>query len=58
MMEAWVKRVQHVVSYEETFEGATNDAVVASLRRSVGGHACVGASESGSGGEPNEWSTS
>ena len=31
---------------EEASEGASNDAVVASLRRSVNGHARIGASES------------
>ena len=45
-MEAWVKQVKHVGNEEETSEGASNDAVVASLARSVGGHAHVGASES------------
>ena len=39
-------RVKHVKKEKETFEGASNDAVVASLGRSVGGHAHVGASES------------
>ena len=53
-VEAWVKRVRDVGS-EETSEGASNDAVVASLGRSVGGHARAGASESGS---DSEWSTS
>ena len=43
----------------EATEGATNDTV-ASLRRSVGGHACVGASEGKDrgGGGSSEWSTS
>ena len=54
-VEAWVKRVRRVGSEEETSEGASNDAVVASLGRSVGGHARAGASESGS---DSEWSTS
>ena len=45
-MEAWVKRIKHAGNKEETSEGASNDAVVASLGRSVGGHARVGASES------------
>ena len=41
-MDVWVKRVKHVGSKEETYEGASNDAVVASLGRSVGGHARAG----------------
>ena len=45
-VEAWVKRVRQVGNEEETSEGASNDAVVASLGRSVGGHIRVGASES------------
>ena len=53
-MESWVKRVKHVGNEEETSEGASNDAVVGSLGRSVGRHTPVGASES----EPSEWSTS
>ena len=59
-VEAWVKRVKHVGNEEETSEGASNDAVVASLGRSVGGHARVGASEneSVSDSEASEWSTS
>ena len=59
-VEAWVKRVKHVGNEEETSEGASNDAVVASLGRSVGGHARVGASESEnvSDSEASEWSTS
>ena len=57
-MEAWVKRVKHVGNEEETSEGVSNDAVVGSLGRSVGGHAPVGASESenGSDSESSEWS--
>ena len=39
-------RVHHVKKEEETSEGASNDAVVASLGRWVGGHAHVGASKS------------
>ena len=54
------KRVKHVGNEEEASEGASNDAVVASLGRSVGGHARVGASESEnvSDSEFSEWSTS
>ena len=37
-VEAWIKRVKHVGNEEETSEGASNDAVVGSLGRSVGGH--------------------
>ena len=39
---------------------ASNDAVVGSLGRSVGGHAPVGVNENenGSDSEPSEWSTS
>ena len=44
-MEARVKQVKDVGNEEEASKGASNDAVVASLRRSVGGHPCVGASE-------------
>ena len=40
-MEAWVKRVKQVGNEEETSERASSDAVVASLGRSVGGHAPV-----------------
>ena len=47
-MEAWVKRVKHVENEEEASESASNDAVVASLRRSVGGYARLGARESDS----------
>ena len=47
-VEARVKRVKDVGNEEEASEGASNDAVVASLGRSVGGHARVGASESDS----------
>ena len=47
-MEAWVKRVKHVGNEEEASESASNDAVVASLGRSVGGYARVGARESDS----------
>ena len=47
-MEARVKRVKDVGNEEEASEGASNDAVVASPRRSVGGHARIGASESDS----------
>ena len=47
-VEAWVKRVKHVGNEEETSESTSNGAVVASLGRSVGGHARVGASESDS----------
>ena len=52
-----MKRVKHFGSEEETSEGASNGAVVASLGRLVGGHARVGASESGSDSESSEWST-
>ena len=47
-VEAWVKRVKHVGNEEEASESASNDAVVASLGRSVGGYARVGARESDS----------
>ena len=47
-MEAWVKRVKHVVNEEEASENAGNDAIVASLGRSVGGYVRVGARESDS----------
>ena len=59
-MEAWVKRERHVGNEEEASEGASNDAVVALLGKSVGGHARVGASESenGSDSESSKWSTS
>ena len=40
-----VTRVKHVKKEEETSEGASNDAVVASLGRWVGGHSHVGASK-------------
>ena len=43
-----MKRVKHVGSEEETSDDVSNDAVVASLGRLVGGHARAGASESGS----------
>ena len=56
-MEAWVKRVKHVGSEEETSEDVSNDAVVASLGRLVGGHAPVGASK-GENGSDSESSTS
>ena len=60
MEEAWVKRVKHVGNGEEASVGASNDAVVASLGRTVGGHARVGAGESedGSDSESSKWSTS
>ena len=47
-MEARVKRVKDVGNEEEPSDSASNDAVVASLRRSVSGHARIGASESDS----------
>ena len=47
-VEARVKRVKDVGNEEEASKGPTNDAVIASLRRSVGGHAREGASESDS----------
>ena len=56
-VEAWVKRVKHVGNEEETSEGARNDAVVASLGRSIGEHAPVGASDSKNGSD-SESSTS
>ena len=56
-VEAWVERVKHVGNEEETSEGASNDAVVASLGRSIGGHAPVGASK-GENGSDSESSTS
>ena len=46
--EARVKRVKDVGNEEEASEGASNDAFVASLRRWVGGHARIEASESDS----------
>ena len=45
-MEARVKRVRHVENGEETSESVSNDAVVASLGRSVSGHPRVGENES------------
>ena len=63
-VEAWIKPVKHVGNEEETSEGASNDAVVGSLGRSVGGHTPppppVGASESenGSDSKSSEWNTS
>ena len=48
MMEALVKRVKHVRNEKEASEGASNDAVIASLRRTVGGHTRVGVSKSDS----------
>ena len=45
-VEAWVKRVKDVGNEEEASEGASNGAIVASLRRSVGEHARVQPSES------------
>ena len=50
MVEAWVKRVKHVGNEEEGSEGESNDAVVASLGRSVGRHAGVRAREGRNGG--------
>ena len=47
-MEAKVKRVKDVENEEEASESASNDAVVASLGRSVGGHSHLRASESDS----------
>ena len=47
-MESRVKRVKDVWNEQEASEGASNDRVVVSLRRSVGGHARVGASKSDS----------
>ena len=44
-MEGWVKRVKHVWNEEEASESTSNDAIVASVGRSVGGHARLGASE-------------
>ena len=41
-VEARVKRAKDVGNEEEDSKGASNDAVAASLRRSVGGHARVG----------------
>ena len=38
----WVKRVKHVGNEGKTSEGASHDAVVTSLRRSIGGHVTVG----------------
>ena len=59
-VEAWAKRVKHVGNEEETSEDASNDALVGSLGRSLGGHAPVGKSESqnGSDNESSEWSMS
>ena len=48
MLEALVKPVRHAENHKEASEGARNVAVVASLGRTVGGHARVGASESDS----------
>ena len=48
MVEVLVKRVKDIRKEEEASEGASNDAVVASLRRSVGGHARIGVSDSDS----------
>ena len=45
MVEALVKRVKHVGNEKEASEGASNDAVVASLGRTVGRQARVGVSE-------------
>ena len=56
MVEALVKRVKHVGNEKEASEGASNDAVVASLGRTVGGHARVGASESDSPGKKKKTS--
>ena len=47
-VEARVKRVKNVGKEEEASEGASNDGVVVSLSRSVGGHTRVGASKSDS----------
>ena len=47
-VESWVKLVMHVGNEEEASKDASDDAVVTSLRRSVGGNARVGASESDS----------
>ena len=58
-VEARVKRVKHVENEEETSEGASNDVVVASLGRAVGGHAREGGSDSNfpwlSGAEKISW---
>ena len=51
MVEALVMRVKPVGKEKESSEGASNDAVVASLGRTVGGRARVGASESDSPGK-------
>ena len=48
MVEARVKQVKDVGNEEEASEGASNYAVVASVRRSVGGHVRIGASKSDS----------
>ena len=41
-MEGWVKRVKHVRNEEEASESTSNDAIVALVGRSVGGHARLG----------------
>ena len=48
MVEAWVKRKKHVGNEEEASESMINNAIVASLGQSVGGHARLAASESNS----------
>ena len=60
MVEAWVKRVKRLGNDEQVSEGESNDAIVAPLGRSVGGHPRVGGSESedGSDSDSNKWSTS
>ena len=58
MVEAWVEVINHVGNEEETSERASNDAVDASLGRSVGGHARLGASESENGSDRKSMSAS
>ena len=47
-VEAWVKQVKHNGYHEEASESVSNDAVVASIGHTVGGHAHLGVSESDS----------
>ena len=46
MVEALDKQVKHVGKGGGTFEGVSNDAIIVTLRWTVGRHARIGASES------------